>query len=93
MAEADVSRVSGPTYTLTPDEISAFQQKGYITLRNVILPSELKDIEDVFDEFNEQKRGVDFERDFGDHSQGHGTERSEYNMINVNNPCRHDPRW
>ncbi|MFT5303551.1 MAG: phytanoyl-CoA hydroxylase [Mariniblastus sp.] len=92
-AAASEDRISGPSYRLTPDEIASFHKNGYVTLRAVIVPAELAELERVFDEFNDGKRGVDFGRDLGDHSQGHGTNRLDYNMINVNIPCTHDPRW
>jgi ectoine hydroxylase-related dioxygenase (phytanoyl-CoA dioxygenase family) len=90
---ASQERIDGSTYRLTEEEVETFRSQGYVTLRGVLRPDELVEIERVFDEFNEQKRGVEFGRDFGDHSQGHGTKRPEYNMINVNIPCTHDPRW
>ena len=85
--------VRGDEYKLTKDQISFFHKNGYLTLPQIVTDAELAELESVFDQFNEGKRGVDLGRDFGDHSQGHGTARKDFNMINVNGPCRHDPSW
>ena len=88
-----LAQICGDDYKLTQDQVSSFYQNGYLTLSRIVTDDELAGLEKVFDEFNEGKRGVDLGRDFGDHSQGHGTARKNFNMINVNVPCAHDPSW
>jgi hypothetical protein len=46
-------------------------------LRAVTVPAKLAALERGFGEFNDAKRGVDI----GHPSQGHGTDRSDYNKV------------
>lgn len=86
------SRVVNGTYLLTADERAHFHEHGYATLRSVFREEELADFERVFDEFAAGSRPVPL-RDYGDHSQGHGVPKGNWNMVNVNVPTAHDPAW
>ncbi|MBQ85394.1 MAG: hypothetical protein CMQ16_03180 [Gammaproteobacteria bacterium] len=81
-------------YVVSEQDYEAFHRDGYVTLKNVMTEEEMQQIERVYDEFNEGKRdGIDFGNDIGDMSQGQDALPEDFNMININIPCTHDPTW
>ena len=86
---------SNNEYIVSEEQKQAFHENGYITLTNVLTEEEMIELEQVYDEFNngERNSNIDFGKDIGDMSQGQDTAREDFNMININIPCTHDPSW
>lgn len=81
-------------YIVSEEQKKAFHENGYVTLKSVLTEDEIIELEKVYDEFNTGKRkNIDFGNDIGDMSQGQDTEFKDFNMININIPCTHDPSW
>ena len=83
----------GEAYILTCDQISAFNSRGYITLPDIVTPSELDALEkEYLNLVNDGEVQVEetvttvselFKEDYGDHSSLPGTTKSEWKMVNV----------
>jgi len=83
----------GDDYVVTDDDRQAFRDDGYVHLRAVLSADEVAEIEVVYDRFLRGDIAVPG-KDFNDMTTGeHGTDPSEYAIVNVMVPRRYHQEW
>jgi phytanoyl-CoA hydroxylase len=85
--------VTADRYEVTAADVEAFRRDGYVHLRQVMSPTEMDEIEAVYDRFLRGEIVVDG-KDFNDMTTGeHGGDPSTYAIVNVMLPRRYYPSW
>ncbi|MFT7486379.1 MAG: phytanoyl-CoA hydroxylase, partial [Candidatus Paceibacteria bacterium] len=75
-------RRNGSLYRVLPEELERFQQDGYVHLKGVVSPQELREIEEVYMRF--VRREIEVRgRDYCDMSGDYGRAPDDYSIINV----------
>ncbi len=91
--DAMADRRTADSYLVSDDERAAFARDGYVHLRGVLSPSEMDEVEAVYDRFLRREIAVPG-KDFNDMTTGeHGTDPSAYAIVNVMLPRRYYPEW
>ena len=86
-------RRQGERYLVTDADVEAFRRDGYVHLAGVMSPTEMDDIETVYDRFLRREIAVSG-KDFNDMTTGeHGTDPSAYAIVNVMLPRTYYPAW
>jgi ectoine hydroxylase-related dioxygenase (phytanoyl-CoA dioxygenase family) len=86
-------RRRGDRYVVTDEDRAAFERDGYVHLPGVLSEDEVAAIEEVYDRF--LRREIDVPgKDLNDMTSGeHGTDPSQYAIVNVMVPRRYLPEW
>jgi phytanoyl-CoA hydroxylase len=93
VSDTAVSRRRGDDYVVGDADREAFRRDGYVHLRGVLDEAELADIETVYDRFLGGEIAV-AGKDFNDMTTGeHGTDPSDFAIVNVMVPRRYYPEW
>lgn len=85
-------RRNGMQYTITPDEIEQYHEKGYLILNDVLTDEEVASLEPWFDHFITGKE-PNMGRDFCDMSQPYGTPIEEFKLVNAMLPSTYRPEF
>jgi len=80
---------NGADFILSPEQIRAYHQDGYLVLNDVLTEAELATIEPVFQRFIEG-RVTDMGRDFCDMSGPYGRAFEDFNLVNAVLPRVYD---
>jgi ectoine hydroxylase-related dioxygenase (phytanoyl-CoA dioxygenase family) len=76
---------------LTPDQIAAYREQGYLAVRNVFTADEVRELQRVTDEFVERSRGVTEHTDVFDLEPGHSA--AEPRLRRLKAPHRRHPAY
>lgn len=88
------SRRQGDLYLVSEEEKETFQRDGYVKLRGVLSPEELRGLEATYEQFLKGEL-VDpkvLGKDFCDMSGGYDRPLSDFNIINIMLPTRYYPK-
>ncbi len=76
---------------LTPDQIGTYREQGYLAVRNVFTADEVRELQQVTDEFVERSRGVTEHTDVFDLEPGHSA--AEPRLRRLKAPHRRHPAY
>jgi Phytanoyl-CoA dioxygenase (PhyH) len=85
-------RRKGLSYTVTPEEIDQFNDKGYLILNDVLTNDEVSELEPWFEHFITGKE-LNMEKDFCDMSQPYGTPFEDFKLVNAMLPSKYRPEF
>ena len=74
---------------LSPEEIALYNEQGYLTIENALIPAELAELRRVTDEFVERARGISASDDIYDLEPDHSAERPR--LRRIKNPIAQHP--
>lgn len=76
---------------LTPDQIDTYREQGFLAVRNVFTPDEVRELQQVTDEFVERSRAVTEHTDVFDLEPGHTPEAPRLRRLKA--PHRQHPAY
>ena len=84
-------RRSPLSYKLTEEEISQYDEQGYLVINDVLTEEEMEPLDYWFDHFTSGKEAHRMAKDFCDMSQPYGTPIEEFQLVNAMLPSFYRP--